>query len=45
MYSADVLEPLVSLKACGFVDYVKQWVAANIYNIDNNTVIKLNVVL
>jgi hypothetical protein len=42
---ADVLELSAGLKACGFVNYIKQWIAANVYNVDDNTVIKLNVVL
>jgi hypothetical protein len=45
MLCANILELSTSLKACPFVNHIWERAAANIYNIDNNIIVKLNIVL
>jgi hypothetical protein len=44
MLNINVLQSLTSLKTGTFVDNVQQRGFANIYNVNNNIVIKINVV-
>ena len=45
MLCTDVLELSAGLKACPFVDYIQERAAADIYNVDNNTIVEINIVL
>jgi hypothetical protein len=42
--STDVLQPLTCLEAGTFVDDVQQKGSVNIYNVNNNIIIEINVV-
>jgi hypothetical protein len=42
---ANVLKPLAGLVSCIFVDYMEYRLPYNIEDIDNNKIIKVNVVL
>jgi hypothetical protein len=45
MLCADILEPSASLKVCLFVNYIQKKAATDVYNVDNNTIVEINVVL
>ena len=45
MLYANILELSASLKACPFINYIQERAAANVYNINNNIIVKLNIVL
>ena len=45
MLCANILEPSTSLKACPFVDHMQERAAADVYDVDNDTIVKLNIVL
>jgi hypothetical protein len=45
MRSANILQLLASLISCTFVNYIKYKLSYNIEDIDNNGIVKVNVVL
>jgi hypothetical protein len=45
MLCADILELSASLKACSFVDYIQERAAANVYNVDNDAIVELDIIL
>jgi hypothetical protein len=44
MLNTNVLQLFACLKASTFVDNIQQKSSANIYNVNNNIVIKINIV-
>ena len=45
MLSADILQLFTCLKLGAFINNIKYRLTVNIYNINNNIVIKINVIL